>query len=52
MVNSGVGSQIAGGIAAFGLGVVAVAAIFQLNKGSIPQTAGSTTSNVVGDMFK
>ena len=52
MVNSGVGSQIVGGIAAFALGVVAVAAIFQLNKGSIPATAGSTTTSVVGDMFK
>lgn len=52
MPNRGVGSQIAGGIAAFALGVVAVAAIFQLNKGTIPQTAGSTTTNVVGDMFK
>ena len=52
MNSSGVGSQLVGGIAAFALGVVAVAAIFQLNKGSIPATAGSTTTSVVGDMFK
>jgi uncharacterized membrane-anchored protein len=51
MQNSGVGSQLVGGIAAFALGVVAVAAIFQLNKGTIPSTAGTTTSKVVGDMF-
>lgn len=51
MQNSGVGSQLVGGIAAFALGVVAVAAIFQLNKGSIPQVSGTTTQKVVGDMF-
>jgi hypothetical protein len=49
--NSGIGAQIVGGIAAFGIGVIIVASIYQLNKGSIPSTAGTTTQNVVGDLF-
>jgi uncharacterized protein (DUF697 family) len=49
--NSSVGAQIVGGIAAFGIGIIVVASIYQLNKGSIPSTAGSTTTSVVSDLF-
>jgi hypothetical protein len=49
--NSGVGAQIVGGLAAFGIGIIVVAAIYQLNQGSMPSAAGSTTTSVVHDLF-
>lgn len=50
-MNQGTGASIVGVLGVFAGGIIVVAAIYQLNKGAIPSTAGSTTKAVVSDLF-
>lgn len=47
----GTGAAIVGVLATAAAGVIIVASIYQLNKGSIPGDASTTTTKVVGDLF-
>jgi len=53
-MGNGTGSQIIGGAVTLGLGIVVIAAIFQLGKSSNPIVpAASTSYNVtLGQLFK
>lgn len=56
-MNQGIGGQLVGGIVVVGLGVIAIAAIYQLQhpaKGtpSVASDATSITNNTLGTIFK
>lgn len=54
MNRDSIGAQIVGGIVVFGLGVLTIGAIFQLNKPNTPlvPSATSVTNTALGDIFK
>jgi hypothetical protein len=53
-MQGGVGSQLVGGIIAIGLGVVAIAAIYQLSVHNAPvvKAGNSVADNTLTNLFK
>jgi hypothetical protein len=52
--NGGTGSQVVGGFVALGMGVIAIAAIYQLSQGKAPLASDATKvgDNTLTAIFK